>query len=674
MQKVLAIDDKVDNLVSLSALLKDLVPGCVVITAQSGLEGIERAKTESPDVVLLDMIMPEMDGLETCRRLKSHESTKHIPVIMITALRTDAHSRIKGLEVGADAFLAKPIDPYELASQVHFALRIKKAEDDLRKEKNFLEQAVQEKTASLVQEITERKQAEEALRQSEERLRYFVDANIVGIAIINPSGGIIEANDYCLRIIGYTREEFEHGSIDWRAGTPPEWRPADEHALEELRERGVCTPYEKEHIQRDGTRVSIFVSDVMLPGPEELIAAFILDITERKQAEQEKVKLEAQLQQAQKMESIGRLAGGVAHDFNNMLEIILGHAEMVLENLDPAQPIFADLTEIRKAANRSADLTRQLLAFARKQTVAPKVLDLNETVEGMLRMLRRLIGEDIDLAWLPGKELWPVKVDPSQIDQILANLCVNARDAITGVGKVTIGTGTATLDDEYCATHAGFMPGEYVRLAVSDDGSGMDKVTLSHIFEPFFTTKEVGEGTGLGLATVYGAVKQNKGFITVDSESGKGTTFTIYLPRHMGEISQAWTEDAQGAVMGGQETILLVEDEPGVLKLTKMMLERRGYTVLAANKPGEANRLAREHPSQIHLLITDVIMPGMNGRELWQQIGELRPDTKCLFMSGYTANVIAHRGVLDEGVHFIQKPFSKKDLAAKVREVLDQKN
>ena len=261
----------------------------------------------------------------------------------------------------------------------------------------------------------------------------------------------------------------------------------------------------------------------------------------------EHLRLAAQFQQAQKMESVGRLAGGVAHDFNNMLGVILGHAELALEQVDPAQPLHADLEEIRKAAERSADLTRQLLAFARKQTVAPKVLDLNETVEGMLKMLRRLIGEDIDLAWLPGADLWPVKMDPSQIDQILANLCVNARDAIAGVGKVTIETGNGAFDEDYCADHAGFVPGEYVLLAVSDDGCGMDKETLAHIFEPFFTTKEMGKGTGLGLATVYGIVKQNNGFINVYSEPGQGTTFKIYLPRHVGKAEQTRTGRPGGA-------------------------------------------------------------------------------------------------------------------------------
>jgi CheY-like chemotaxis protein len=361
----------------------------------------------------------------------------------------------------------------------------------------------------------------------------------------------------------------------------------------------------------------------------------------------------------------------VAHDFNNMLGVIIGHAEMAMEQVDQALPLYSDLQQIREAAERSSDLTRQLLAFARKQTIAPKVLDINETVEGMLKMLRRLIGEDIDLLWKPGRNLRPVKVDPSQIDQLLANLCVNARDAIEGVGKVTIETDSVAFDEAYCADHTGFVPGEYVLLAVSDDGYGMDKETLSHLFEPFFTTKDVGKGTGLGLATVYGMVKQNNGFINVYSEPGHGTRFTIYLPRYE-SMTASLPEQAPVQVMTrGSETILVVEDEPALLKMTTMMLEKQGYTVLAANTPGEAIRLAREYPGHINLLLTDVVMPEMNGSELAGNLLSIYPDLKRLFMSGYTANVIAHHGVLDEGVHFIQKPFSLKNLGAKLREALD---
>ncbi len=390
------------------------------------------------------------------------------------------------------------------------------------------------------------------------------------------------------------------------------------------------------------------------------------DITEHKQ-------LEAQLRQSQKMEAIGRLAGGVAHDFNNMIGVIVGHTDLCMEWLDPSQPLFANLQEIRTAAERSANLTRQLLAFARKQTIAPEVLDLNDTVEGMLKMLRRLIGEDIDLAWLPGTGVWPVKMDASQIDQILANLCVNARDAISGVGKITIETGNVAIDETYCSENAGFIPGEYVLLAVSDNGSGMDKESLNSLFEPFFTTKDKDKGTGLGLATVYGIVKQNDGFINVYSEPGQGSTFKIYLPRHTADAIQTKQKRHAAQLLRGDETILLVEDEVALLDMGKQMLVRLGYKVLTASTPHEAIRIAKDNAGKIHLLITDIVLPDMNGRDLMEKITSLFPEIKCMFMSGYTSNVITHHGKLDEGVYFIQKPFSLQTLATKVREVMDGK-
>jgi two-component system, cell cycle sensor histidine kinase and response regulator CckA len=346
---------------------------------------------------------------------------------------------------------------------------------------------------------------------------------------------------------------------------------------------------------------------------------------------------------------------------------------MAMMKSSPEQPLYSDMQEIRKAAERSADLTRQLLAFARKQAAVPKVLDLNETVEGMLKMLHRLIGENIELVWRPGNKLWQVKMDPSQIDQILANLCVNSRDAIAGVGRISIETRCVLCDDAYCAQHSGVFPGSYVLLSFSDDGCGMDRDTLDKVFEPFFTTKEQGQGTGLGLATVYGIVQQNKGFINVYSQPGLGTTFSIYLPRHTGEDREALPGERKASVPRGSETILLAEDEPVILEMTARMLEHLGYTVLTAGTPGEAIRKAKEHPGALHLLMTDVIMPEMNGRDLEHHIRLTNPDVRCVFMSGYTDDIIAHQGVLDEGVFFIQKPFSLGSLAEKVRQALGGK-
>jgi signal transduction histidine kinase/CheY-like chemotaxis protein len=392
-------------------------------------------------------------------------------------------------------------------------------------------------------------------------------------------------------------------------------------------------------------------------------------LAERVLMEREREILRAQLSQAQKLESIGRLAGGVAHDFNNMLHVILGYTELAMGTVPEGAPAHGDLQEVRRAAERSARITRQLLAFARKQTIEPRGLDLNESVEGMLKMLHRLLGEDLDLAWAPAGKPVHVFLDPSQLDQILANLCVNAREAVQGVGRVTLETHSVVIDEAYCEKAPGFVPGEFSVLVVSDDGCGMDERVQEKLFDPFFTTKQ--DGTGLGLATVYGIVKQNDGFINVYSEPGQGSTFRIYLPRHHG-VADATADRGDPVVLAAAgETVLVVEDDPSILKLAELMLESLGYAVLGAGTAEDALAVVRGQAGPIHLLVTDVVMPGMNGRELARQLGESRPDLKVLFMSGYTSNVIAHRGVLDDDVHFIPKPFTRALLAAKVREALD---
>lgn len=426
-------------------------------------------------------------------------------------------------------------------------------------------------------------------------------------------------------------------------------------------------------IRPDGTRLWAHLTGVASQTDDGAPACRVVisDITKRKESEEEKKNLQAQLIQAQKMESVGRLAGGVAHDFNNMLGIILGYTELALDRVEPNGSLYRDLEEIQKAAQRSADLTRQLLAFASKQIIAPEEIDLNKTVEGMLTMLRRLIGEDILLDWKPYKGLWPVKMDTTQIDQTLANLSVNARDAIAGVGRITVETHNITVDETFCAQQMGCTPGEYVMLSVSDNGCGMDAKTLLLVFDPFFTTKEMGKGTGLGLATVYGIVKQNNGFINVYSEPGQGTTFNIYLPRFISKAKPLSIHVPVQTPARGHETILLVEDEPAILKMTTILLEHQGYTVLAASSPGEAMRLAGEHSGQIDLLLTDVIMPEMNGRELAQNLSSICPNLKRLFMSGYPGNVITRHGVLDASECFIQKPFSLYDLGTKLREAIE---
>lgn len=523
-------------------------------------------------------------------------------------------------------------------------------------------------------DISDRRRAETELQRNEEKYRSLynqfrgiLDAIPEALCLISPDLRINWANDLAAANMGMDMSEFlgQH-CYESRHGFS---EPCPQCIVLESYRSGL--PVAGEGTTRDGRVWELHALPVH--GDDGGVTGVIeaaRDISERKKAEAEQAKLQAQFVQAQKMESVGRLAGGVAHDFNNMLTVILGLTELALRRLDPSQPLFADLQAIAKAAERSAGLTRQLLAFARKQTVAPKVLDLNETVGGLLAMLRRLIGEDIDLNWLPAEGLWPVWIDPSQVDQILANLCVNARDAIRDTGKVTIETRNVTLDESYCSGNVGILPGDFVELVVSDDGCGMDAKTSSHIFEPFFTTKELGKGTGLGLATIYGIVSQNQGAIHVYSEPGRGTTFRIYLPRHAETSASAPQPETAQNGTGRRGPVLVVEDDPAILSVVKTMLERQGFTVLDAASPEDAIRIGAEHGSEICLLLTDVILPGMSGRELVQRLRVFQPSIKPLFMSGYTANVIAHHGVLDEGVHFIAKPFSSTDLIAKVRETL----
>ncbi|OQX17126.1 MAG: hypothetical protein BWK76_10565 [Desulfobulbaceae bacterium A2] len=510
------------------------------------------------------------------------------------------------------------------------------------------------------EDITAQKHAEESLN----KLSQAVEQSPVSILITDAAGNIEFANSHFTQTSGYSfAEVMGQNPRIFKSGETSDTQYR--HLWQTISSGGVWRG-EFHNRKKNGELYWEQATIAPIRNAEHRITHYVAvkeDITEHKL-------LEEQLRQSQKMEAVGRLAGGVAHDFNNMLGVIVGHAELLLNQMDPAQPFFAPLQEIRKAAEKSGNLTRQLLAFARKQAIAPVLVDLNEVVEGMIKMLQRIIGEDIHLSWSPGRTLWPVMVDPGQIDQVLANLCVNARDAIAGVGKVTIETNNNSFDEAYCAEYPGYIPGDYVLLAVSDSGCGMTHDILANIFEPFFTTKEVGKGTGLGLATVYGIVKQNNGFINVYSEPGHGTTFKIYLPRQTAENGQSPQNTIAAPIALGSETILIVEDDREILKITRMILEKQGYTVLATTSPLEAIRLADDYAGHIDLLLTDVVMPEMNGRDLAQTLTSHHPGIKQLFMSGYTANVIAHHGVLAPGIHFIQKPFSIQELAAKVRETL----
>jgi PAS domain S-box-containing protein len=508
--------------------------------------------------------------------------------------------------------------------------------------------------------------AQENLRRSELNFRSLVTNAPYGICRCDSTGKILDVNPAFLELLGHTStDELVGQHIFGLYADNDKWFDLADFLRSSEPFKGLTAEWKRKNNTTTVVRVS--GRSVANGGEGVVFELFAEDVTERRALEQ-------QLRQSQKMEAVGRLAGGIAHDFNNLLMVILGYSEFLLERLGAEPHLRGPAQEISSAAERASSLTRQLLAFSRKQMLAPRIVNLNDVATENIKMLTRMIGEDIDLVMVPSPNLWPVRADAGQIDQVIVNLAVNARDAMPSGGKLTIETSNVTLDEEYARFHAPLRPGDYVMIAISDTGAGMDNDTQSHIFEPFFTTKGT-KGTGLGLSTVYGIVKQSGGYIWVYSEVGRGTTFKIYLPR----VASTGEPAAQVAaapveyrkVEPGTETILLVEDEANLRYLARQYLEKQGYKVIEAADGAVAMQIAVAHEAIIHLLLTDVIMPGMNGRELAQRISEIRPNVKILYMSGYTENVIGHNGMLDAGVRLLQKPFNLRDLKSKVREVLD---
>jgi PAS domain S-box-containing protein len=509
--------------------------------------------------------------------------------------------------------------------------------------------------------------AQEGLRRSEQNFRSLVTNAPYGICRVDARGYLLDINPALVRMLGYeTSQELVGRNLSTLYADGQQWFLLTDY----FRLLRTFDNLVAEWRRKDDSTTVVRLSGHAITDEARTITyeLFTEDVSERRALEQ-------QLRQSQKMEAIGRLAGGIAHDFNNLLMVISGYSEFLLERLGPDPALRGPAKEISAAAERATALTRQLLAFSRKQMLAPKVLDLNAVVTENLKMLTRLIGEDIDLVMIPGAELGPVKADPSQVEQVILNLSVNARDAMPQGGKLTIETANVTLDETYARIHSPLRAGDYVMLAISDTGVGMDSETQTRIFEPFFTTKGP-KGTGLGLSMVYGIVKQSGGYVWVYSEPGKGTSFKVYLPRvtDAGElVADSLPASAPTVDREALETILVVEDEANLRRLTRQFLENRGYTVLDAADGAGAVEICVAHQGTIHLLLTDVIMPGMNGRELAKRVSEIRPNTKVLYMSGYTENAIGHNGTLDKGITLLQKPFTLQALQAKVREVLDQK-
>ena len=516
----------------------------------------------------------------------------------------------------------------------------------------------------------ELKQVQELLQKERETFFPILHKAPYGIALIDNDGNFTYINPAFTNITGYTLEDIFTGR-DWfhRASPFPEYRQEITNSLKrDVIQKGVEKIFSI--VCKNGEIKEIEFKPTLLD--DGRIVVILSDITERKRAEEEKAVLQEELRQSQKMEAVGHLAGGIAHDFNNLLTVISGNCELSLLELKEGDSLKGNIEEIKAAVDRATSLTRQLLAFSRRQILDTKVLDLNTIIRDLDKMLRRVIGEDIELVTLLSDGLGTVKTDPGWMEQVIINLAVNARDAMLSGGKLIIETTNVELDESYAHSHVAMKPGRYVKLCVGDTGIGMSPEVREHLFEPFFTTKEKGKGTGLGLSTVYGIVMQSGGNIWVYSEPGLGTTFKIYLPRVDESFEEMREKVTRQELPCGGETILVVEDEEDVRRLAVRVLERQGYTVLETSCGDDALVLSKERKEPIHMILTDVVMPGMSGRQLADQLLPLHPKMKVLYMSGYTDNAIVHHGVLEEGINYIQKPFTIDGLARKVREVLEK--
>jgi len=548
-----------------------------------------------------------------------------------------------------------------------------KSEAYTENDRKMLE-VIAEFTSPIFQARLSKAKSEQALIKSEAKYRALFDqAGDYILLLKGPDDRnlvIIDANKAAWEKHGYTREEFIGMPLSKIAKSLSE-HPLPAHT--EQMKTGRTMLFEDKHFKKDGTVFPVEISAKVFDNSDAVPTFLSIerDISDRKHSEKTKEKLQSQLTHVLALESVARLAGGVAHDFNNMLGVIIGNAEIGKMHLSPSDPLFSNFEEILKAAQRSADLTRKLLGFARKQVAAPRAIDLNLAISGFLKTLQRQVGENIPLAWVPGADLKRAKVDPAQMEQILLTLCANARDATSEAGNVTIKTENASFDEKYCAANVGFFPGKFVMISVTDSGKGIDPETLEHLFEPFFTIKEFGKSAGMGLSTIYGIVGQNGGFMKVFSRQGNGSEFRVYLPQFSDPQDEPVRHSTSSLESDSRfKTVLLVDDTPMVLSLTKQILEHLGYGVLSTSSPSEALHIVEKHAGEIRLLITDVVMPEMNGRELADRIKAIKPGMKCLFMSGHTADILADQKVQNEEVRFIAKPFTIKSLREKILEIL----
>ncbi|MCX5770728.1 MAG: response regulator [Candidatus Hydrogenedentes bacterium] len=655
--RVLIVEDNPQACEMIERVIREL--GCTVIArASDGKTALKLTLDLRPDLILMDIGLPDIDGIEVTRQIQAQCPT---PVVILSAHdRKDLVARAG--EAGAGAYVVKPPSAPELER----AITIARARFNDMKELARLNR-------QLEAELAERRRAEEELRRERDFVESLIDTAHTIVLVLDLEGRILRLNKYLEDITGYSARDVQGKSwfetflpahdrdrirdlfFGAVAGGPLEGKVVNP-ILDRAGREHLIEWYNTKLVDASGSLVGVLATGQ--------------DVTDRERIEEEKERLHAQLHQAQKMESIGRLAGGIAHDFNNLLTPMIGYAEMALIDLNPADPLYRDFEEIREAAERAKNLTGQLLAFSRRQMLEMKVVNLNKIISSFKKMLQRIIGEDVEIITTLDPDLVNIKGDPPQIQQVLMNLSINARDAMPQGGRLTIETANVTLDASYAKGRPGVEPGQYAMLAVSDTGVGMGRETVDKIFEPFFTTKAPGEGTGLGLATVYGIVKQHGGNIWVYSEPGRGTIFKIYLPQATGDVQPELVIEKQPEMAAGKGTILVVEDETSVRKLACNILKSHGYDVIEAGSSPDALRLAEAHGGPIDLLLTDVVMPQMNGRELYRQIALLRPDLKVLYMSGYTDDVIAHHGVLDAQIEFLQKPFTVDGLVRKVHQMI----
>lgn len=689
-KEILVVEDDKYSLRTLSTILMN--QGYEVRGVADGATALVSVNLQKPDLILLDIQLPEINGFDVCRHLKRDAATKDIPVIFLSAL-DEVVDKVKGFEVGGIDYITKPFQAEEVIARVETHITIRKMQQQLKQqnvelqkriyERNRaeaalqqingqLEQRVQNRTSELYalnvtlkDEIEERKRAEIETRQAKEQL----EATLFALPDL-----LFELDEHgCVHTYHIPESEWQfEQSIDLHQTTIHDLLPQNATAaimdsMQLAQEKGRSSG-NNFSITQEGSAKWFEISISFRDTEEEKNGRFITlirEITTRKH-------LEEQLRQSQKMEAIGRLAGGVAHDFNNLLSVIISYGELLLR-LYEEMPASAQnqIEQIIQSGNRAAELTTQLLAFSRQQVLEPKTVNINDILSNITKMLIRVIGEDIELNLAPTEDLSLIRVDQTQFEQVVLNLVVNARDAMPQGGKITLETANVYLDNNYHQSRPKVKPGNYVMLAVSDNGHGMDKEILSNIFEPFFTTKEKGRGTGLGLATVHGIVNQSGGHIWVYSEMQQGTTFKIYFPTANDDFKDVKKHHTASSTTRGSETILLVEDDRIVRHVAEQILTMYGYKTLVAKDTDHAREICEQYEDEIQLMLTDVVMPVISGRELAHQLKAVRPNMKVLYMSGYTDNVIVHHGVLKANILFLQKPFTPDSLTSKVREAID---